>query len=137
MDNTRKFKRRRDPGWARHRIDAASRKDDRTIRFSVFGNRSIGPGPRRDLVAGSLEQLSAKTALLRINGKEPLNLLTNIKLLITTPSAPEDIRQSDIYAKVQTTGEKSQTYIITFTARSPAIIEWMNGQLRPSMPSAT
>ena len=84
---------------------------------------------------GHLEKLSAKTALLCIEGAEPLNLLTNIKLLIAA-SAPDEVSQSDIYAKVQTAGDKEQTYIITFTARSPAIIEWMNGQLSSSVSSA-
>lgn len=87
--------------------------------------------------SGRLEQLSAKTALLRIDGAEALNLLTNIKLLISTLTASDDIRQSDIYAKVQATGDEAQTYIITFTARAPAVIEWMNGQLNPPVSSAS
>ncbi|MEL6137828.1 MAG: adenylate/guanylate cyclase domain-containing protein [Cyanobacteria bacterium J06628_6] len=80
---------------------------------------------------GTLQKLSAKTALLHISNGESLNLLTNIKLLIAAPTASDDIRQSDIYAKVQSAGDQDQTYIITFTARAPVVVDWMNQQISP------
>ncbi len=79
---------------------------------------------------GSLQKLSAKTALLHIEGLEPLHLLTNIKLLIQSPSAPTEICETDIYAKVQQQSDTAQDYLITFTARSPAVITWMNKQIK-------
>ncbi|NEZ55093.1 CHASE2 domain-containing protein [Adonisia turfae] len=78
---------------------------------------------------GKLYKLSAKTALLHIEDTEPLSLLTNIKLILQTPSAPTEVRETDIYAKVQQQGATKQEYVITFTARSPAIIAWMTQQI--------
>ncbi|MBT9313156.1 CHASE2 domain-containing protein [Leptothoe kymatousa] len=78
---------------------------------------------------GSLQKLSPKTALLNIQGDEPLNLLTNIKLLIQTQSAPEEVRETDIYAKVQQQGPTAKEYVIAFTARSMAVINWLNQQI--------
>ncbi|MEM9485746.1 MAG: adenylate/guanylate cyclase domain-containing protein [Cyanobacteria bacterium P01_F01_bin.116] len=78
---------------------------------------------------GSLQKLSTKTALLHIEDSEPLTLLTNIKLMIKTGAAPADVREADIYAKVQEPGATNQDYVITFTARSPAVIDWMNQQV--------
>lgn len=79
--------------------------------------------------AGSLQKLSPKTALLHINDPDPLNLLTNIKLLIRTSSAPNEVCEADIYAKVQQEGTSAQDYVITFTARSPGVIAWLNQQV--------
>ncbi|MBX2862132.1 MAG: adenylate/guanylate cyclase domain-containing protein [Leptolyngbyaceae cyanobacterium MAG.088] len=79
---------------------------------------------------GNLQKLSAKTALLHIDGTEPLNLLTNIKLVIQSESASTEIRETDIYAKVQQQGQDHQDYVITFTARSPTVIAWMNEQVQ-------
>ncbi|MGD1857110.1 MAG: CHASE2 domain-containing protein [Leptolyngbyaceae cyanobacterium] len=79
--------------------------------------------------SGSLHKLSAKTALLHIKNAEPLNLLSNIKLVITDHQAPETVSNSDIYAKVQQTGDDESWYVITFTSRSPGVISWMNQQL--------
>ncbi|MEM8615112.1 MAG: adenylate/guanylate cyclase domain-containing protein, partial [Cyanobacteria bacterium P01_H01_bin.105] len=95
------------------------------IEYVALEGKQVGAEHDR----GSLHQLSAKTALLHIEGAEPLNLLTNIKLVIQAKSAPEDIQETDIYAKVQQQGSTEQDYIITFTARSPAVIAWLNNQI--------
>lgn len=78
---------------------------------------------------GSLQKLSAKTALLHIAGTDHLSLLTNIKLVIQAESAPAEVRETDIYAKVQQQQSTEQDYLITFTARSPAVITWLNQQI--------
>ncbi|NEQ53081.1 MAG: adenylate/guanylate cyclase domain-containing protein [Leptolyngbya sp. SIO3F4] len=78
---------------------------------------------------GSIHKLSPKTALLRIENNEPLNLLANIKLIIKATSAPASINETDIYAKVHKQGPTAQDYVITFTARPPAVITWLNEQL--------
>lgn len=53
----------------------------------------------------------------------------SMKLRVKTASAPEAIREADIYAKVQKAGATDQDYGITFTARSPAVISWTNEQV--------
>ena len=94
------------------------------IEYVALSGKQIGAVHHR----GSLLKLSAKTALLHIDGAEPLNLLTNIKLVIQTPSAPADVRETDIYAKVQQQSSTEQDYMITFTARSPAVTAWLDRQ---------
>ena len=81
--------------------------------------------------AGSLQKLSAKTALLHIEDPEPLSLLTNIKLVIQTKSAPAEVSGADIYAKVQRS-HTDQDYVIAFTARPLAVITWLNQQASPA-----
>ena len=96
-----------------------------SVEYVALEGKQVGMEHHR----GSLQQLSAKTALLHIEAPEPLNLLTNIKLVITQPSAPAEIGEADIYAKVQKPGPTDQDYVITFTARSPAVITWLNEQV--------
>ncbi|MEM6253369.1 MAG: adenylate/guanylate cyclase domain-containing protein [Cyanobacteria bacterium P01_D01_bin.156] len=78
---------------------------------------------------GTLHKLSTKTALLTIEGDDPLNVLTNIKLMVRAQSAPEEVREADIYAKVQKQGDSKQDYVITFTARPSVVITWLNQQV--------
>lgn len=94
------------------------------VEYVALEGKQVGAQHR----AGSLHKLSAKAALLHIKDTEPLNLLTNIKLVIQAKSAPPEICETDIYAKVQQQGATEQDYVITFTARSPAIINWLNQQ---------
>ena len=82
---------------------------------------------------GSLHKLSAKTAMLHIKDVEPLSILTNIKLTIQTQTAPLEVRETDIYAKVQQQGSTEREYVITFTARSPAVTAWLNQQISPTL----
>ena len=95
------------------------------IEYVALEGKQVGAQQSR----GSLHKLSAKTALLHTEEPEPLSLLTNIKLVIQASTAPADICETDIYAKVQQPGPTDQTYIITFTARSPAVIAWLQQQI--------
>ncbi|MEA5466901.1 CHASE2 domain-containing protein [Leptothoe sp. PORK10 BA2] len=95
------------------------------VEYVALEGKQVGAEKSR----GSLQKLSTKTALLHIEAPEPLSLLTNIKLVINTPSAPTEIGETDIYAKVQQLGPTDQDYVITFTARSPAVITWLNAQV--------
>lgn len=94
------------------------------VEYVALEGKQVGAKHR----AGSLQKLSAKTALLHIEETDHLNLLTNIKLVIQATSAPKEVRETDIYAKVQQQATE-QDYLITFTARSPAVITWLNQQL--------
>ncbi|MBE9068143.1 adenylate/guanylate cyclase domain-containing protein [Leptolyngbya cf. ectocarpi LEGE 11479] len=94
------------------------------VEYVALEGKQVGAEHR----TGSLQKLSAKTALLHIEETDRLNLLTNIKLVIQATSAPEEVRETDIYAKVQQQATE-QDYLITFTARSPAIITWLNQQI--------
>ena len=77
---------------------------------------------------GSLVQLSPKAALLSTQGDQPLELLTNIRLRLVSPGIPSDIAEADIYGKVQQI-QPDDTYLIVFTARTPATASWMNQPL--------
>ena len=78
--------------------------------------------------SGSIQKLSPKTALLRIEGGDSLTPLTNIKLVVVDQGAPAEVRQFDTYAKVQQAGSD---YTIVFTSRAPAVASWMNNQCCP------
>ncbi len=82
---------------------------------------------------GSLHKLSAKTALLHTQDTEPLGILANIKLTIQAQTAPLEVRETDIYAKVQQQSGAAPAYVITFTARSPAVTTWLNQQISPTL----
>lgn len=96
-----------------------------TVEYVVLAGKQVGT----DQYFGSLHKLSAKTALLHTKDAEPIALLTNLKLVIQAPSAPADVCETDIYAKVQQQGATEQDYVITFTARSPSVITWLNQQI--------
>lgn len=95
------------------------------VEYVVLEGKQVGAEHH----AGSLHKLSAKTALLHIKETEPIALLTNLKLVIQAQSAPADVCETDIYAKVQQRGATEQDYVITFTARSPKVIAWLNQQV--------
>ncbi|MEL7509063.1 MAG: adenylate/guanylate cyclase domain-containing protein [Cyanobacteria bacterium J06633_23] len=95
------------------------------VEYVALEGKQVGAQQSR----GSLHKLSAKTALIHIEEPEPLSLLTNIKLVIQASTAPAEVCETDIYAKVQQPGPTDQTYIITFTARSPAVIAWLQQQI--------
>ncbi|NEP62543.1 MAG: hypothetical protein F6K31_37375 [Symploca sp. SIO2G7] len=72
--------------------------------------------------------------MLHSDESDALALLTNIKLGIQAESAPADVCDADIYAKVQQLGNTAQDYLITFTARPLTATTWLNQQIS-SIPS--
>ncbi|MEM1242385.1 MAG: adenylate/guanylate cyclase domain-containing protein [Cyanobacteria bacterium P01_H01_bin.26] len=95
-----------------------------SVEYVAIEGKQVGAGHHR----GSIQKLSAKTALLRTKGGDPLTPLTNIKLVVVDPGAPAEVRQFDTYAKVQQAGRDCT---IVFTSRAPAVASWMNNQCYP------
>ncbi|MEM9978328.1 MAG: adenylate/guanylate cyclase domain-containing protein, partial [Cyanobacteria bacterium P01_D01_bin.2] len=95
-----------------------------SVEYVAIEGKQVGAGHH----SGSIQKLSAKTALLRTKGGDPLTPLTNIKLVVVDPGAPAEVRQFDTYAKVQQAGSDCT---IVFTSRAPAVASWMNNQCYP------
>jgi adenylate cyclase len=91
------------------------------VEYVVLDGKQVGD----DEKYGHLVQISDKTAILKSNTDACLVPLTNLKLAIQS-EAPGEVTQADIYAKIKQKTAANH-YTIVFTARTPRVIEWMNG----------
>ncbi|MEE9403012.1 MAG: hypothetical protein V3V47_07440, partial [Desulfobacteria bacterium] len=72
----------------------------------------------KEQLKGLVSRLSTKSAEIEL--KEPLELLTNIKMNLG--ELPEELASRDFYGKViQCTGKDDHRYIVRFTSGSPEI----------------
>ncbi|MEM9162291.1 MAG: adenylate/guanylate cyclase domain-containing protein [Cyanobacteria bacterium P01_F01_bin.4] len=95
------------------------------VAYAVLDGKQVSD----ETIQGMLVKLSDKGAWLKpLVADNALTKLTNLRLSVQSPDAPDEVTQADIYAKVQSTVESDHCQIV-FTARSQPVVDWMKSLL--------